>query len=74
MKKKKEGEGDRIGYVQYILCYTPAHLVILGLCVKFYLGLKRMGKHGEKEFDIFLNWGGGIDRGVWEGEIDSSFS
>lgn len=70
----------------YIVCYTPGYWVrVWEGC----LGLKGMGKHGEKEFDtidmdilVFLKFGGGggywgggfLDRGVWEGEIDSWFS
>lgn len=55
----------------YIVCYTPGYWV----CVwEGCLGLKGMGKHGEKEFDttdmdilVFLKFGGGggfLDRGV----------
>lgn len=49
----------------YIVCYTPGYWV----CVcEGCLGLKGMGKHGEREFDtigidilVFLKFGGGED-------------
>lgn len=67
---EEEKEGGKTESGMYIVCYTPGYWV----CVwEGCLGLKGMGKHGEKEFDtidmdilVFLKFGGEVT-GQWVG-------